>query len=228
MKRAHTARLALAALATAAATLPASRALATIITSTFDNDTEGWTFVGDPNSTLAFTPNGPAGLGGAIQLTDGSQGTTDYFVAPAKFLGDLSAFYHGSQSSELRTSGTIVPDTTDGDLILSGPAGSLFAFFPSGGAVTLDETAPFHFGSATGPDATAAQVQAVLANVTSLKIRADFANGPEVTTLDNFSLSTGAAGGPVPVPTPAAFPAALTVLAALPLATQLRRRARRA
>jgi hypothetical protein len=234
MSRNHTSLLAAAALA--AALIPASRSLGALAASTFDTDADGWTVTDDPGTTLSFTPTDGNPPGAAV-MNEVPAGRTDYFVAPSKFLGDLTSNFGGTLRFDVKPTGDVAPDTVDGDLILSGPAGTLFGFLPvvpipgrfTTETFTLASNADirsthFRFNSATGDFAFNEQIQAVLANVTSLKIRGDFVNGTDTTTLDNVFLAPGASPGPVPIPTPAALPAALTVLAALPLAHHLRRR----
>jgi hypothetical protein len=204
-----------------AAAFPVTAAHAATVSSTFDADAEGWTTVGDVGSTVTAA-------GGAAQLNESAAGVTDFFVAPSKFLGDLAAYYGGTISFDLQTSGVAMVDTTDGDVILTGPGGSLFGFLTNtpiantsvSNSLAFDPATPWHFNAANGAAATAAQIQSVLANVTSLRIRGDYVGGPDVTTLDNVVLASAATA----IPLPAAFPAGLAFLAALPLAKRLRRR----
>ena len=69
-------------------------ASATQILSTFDTDLDGWTSSSGGSTTFATTGGDPGGF-----LRDLDLDNTDMFVsAPAKFLGDKSAFAGGTVS----------------------------------------------------------------------------------------------------------------------------------
>jgi Ca2+-binding RTX toxin-like protein len=55
-------------------------------------------------------------------------------------------------------------------------------------SVNLDDTTAWHFGSAGGALATAAQIQAILTNLTAVTIRAEYENGAENGSLDNVAM----------------------------------------
>jgi hypothetical protein len=70
-----------------------------IIISTFDNDNEGWTNEGGPGQ-LYYHPTG-GNPDGFIEFEDLGAGTGT-LVAPAKFLGDLTAYKTGTFSFDLK------------------------------------------------------------------------------------------------------------------------------
>src|ERR1044072_8484693 len=111
---------------------PAARADA-IVMSTFDTDTEGWSGVSlDASYNLTGTHtvnwNGSGGdPGGHAWRLDPQGGSRLYFVAPAKFLGDLSAAYGGTLNYEVRHSGGTLYNAAD--VILTGGTSPLTLFF---------------------------------------------------------------------------------------------------
>jgi hypothetical protein len=164
---------------------------APIVISTFDAGTEGWTIVADGTGPV-WNP------GGYITTVDLGLGQTIYWVAPAAFLGDQSAAYGGTLAFDLRQSATNGGfDATD-IFLSNGPTTLAFDL------ATNPLTVFTHFavallapgwkvGSIAGPDATAAQMQAVLGSLTSLRIRAEFRSGADTDDLDNVSLNAAAA-----------------------------------
>jgi hypothetical protein len=166
------------------------------IISTFDNDAEGWTHGrGDPNSQVVWSATG-GNLGGCLTLVDQAAGNTDYWQAPAKFLGDLSNTYLGTLSFDLKldTAGTVFSDF---DVIITGSGhqlGGLFDVTPSSTtyntfSIVLQEGPKWYYdGSVFGPPSID-KFQNVLADVTSLQIRGDFLNALEVDSLDNVVLT---------------------------------------
>lgn len=196
------------------------------VSSTFDTGIDGWTLANaDPGSTLMYEATG-GNPGGYILFTDGAEGAYDVFSAPSKFLGDDSAYYNQSLSFDLLTSATADalannPLTlTDGagdsiSLILSAPTVNIWTSY----TYALNTSSGFIFDG--GAAATQQQIQAVLANVTSIHIPADVVyNGPATTTmgLDNVVLG-------VAVPEPSVWALLATTLVLLPLGRRFFRRA---
>jgi len=66
------------------------------ISSTFDNDLDGWTLSGGSSTDLAFNPSG--GNPGGFLRSFGSSPATLELVAPLSFLGDLSVYDGGTFS----------------------------------------------------------------------------------------------------------------------------------
>jgi hypothetical protein len=195
---------------------------------TFDADAQGWLV-----TDIASTP----GVGLAAtwdsanqRITTSDIATWTTFSAPPALLGNQSAYYGGSFSFDLQD--TLV-DANASTVATFGIASGTTALFWFGGApstttlthfnAVLSETdtlwrfggLPTDFNSGTAP--TAAQFQAVLGSLTSLRINADWKTaGNDQSTLDNVVLQS-------PVPEPAQ--ALLWVTGVLVLA--LRRRTAR-
>ena len=179
-------------LSTAACSTPAAAS----IISTFDTDSEGWTAVGDVAGPVTWLATGgnPAGH---IELTDQVIGGVTYFVAPAKFHGDHSAAYGTSLTFDLRQSYPGSPNQfDDSDVILTGGGLTLVFDTPVNPAnnswtsysVLLNDLSGWHVSTLAGPLATQAQIQAALANITDLEIRAEYQTGPDTDSLDNVFL----------------------------------------
>ncbi len=189
--------LATACLLTILATSWTSSALANV-TSTFDTNADGWTHApgGDPDTTVTFSATG-GNPGGEIVLNEAAEGAFDFFQAPAKYLGNDSAFLNGTFAFQLMDNSSI--DDLSAALTLTDGAGDTlthvlptfapgsFVFF----AFTLNQSGGWTYtpSGGTGSAATQTEFQTVLANVSSLVVPGDFHNGPEMTSLDNVALS---------------------------------------
>jgi hypothetical protein len=188
-----TTRIAAAAVALA---LSIAQASADTISSTFDTGAEGWSALdqqtGDYTASWQSTGGNP---GGFLQGTENiALGGTGYFIAPSKFLGNLSAYAGGTLTYDLK----VIQGSdyfSDVDVIISNGANSASwtsNINPVGdGWVTFQvQLNQPNFGS---------NLASVLSNVTEFQIRGEFINGPEVEGLDNVLLST-----PAVVPSPIA------------------------
>lgn len=171
--------------------------------SDFTSNTEGWTVVGDAVTPLWKASGGnPAGYAEAVEQ-DG--GDTWYWAAPAKFLGNMAAAYGGALRFDLRQSS--IDDPFDApDLVLEGNGLTLFyetAHDPdavwTSYSVILQEEVGWRRGGEAPEPATAADMRAVLANLTALHIRGEFQNGADTGGLDSVALN-GPAPGQVRVP----------------------------
>lgn len=184
-----------AAVALAAGVPPASAAGTPLaIRSTFNANDEGWRVVGD---TAAATPtfrSSGGNPGGYVEATDATTGGVMYWQAPARFLGNRSAFYEGRLLFDLRQSATDSQfDDDDVQLIGGGitltldhspnPATSWTRY-----SIPLKETAGWRKGSVA---ATEADMRTALQNVTGLRIRAEFRTGEDSDGLDNPTLTSG-------------------------------------
>ncbi len=190
------------------------------IVSTFDTDTDGWTRGGGDNNSLVGWSASTGNPGGCLTMQDEAAGTTDYWKAPAKFLGDQSAMYEGTLSYDLRLDRT-GQNFADIDVVLAGNGHTLSGFFnftPTTDFTTfsilLKEGPKWHEDGSGGGPPDAAQFRGILANLTGIQIRADYLNGAEVNSLDNVTLA------PVPEPTCGLLLAGL--LPFLPLRRQVR------
>ena len=176
----------------------ASPALASV-TSTFDTGLDGWTHApgGDADTTVTYSATG-GNPGGAAVLTDAGEGTSDYFLAPAKYLGNDSADLNGKFSFQLNDSSSI-DDLTTPLLVITDAAGDTLSHltpstFTSGSynsvSFTLNQNGGFTYTpvGGSGAAATLANFQTVLANTASLVILGDFHTGTETAFLDNVAL----------------------------------------
>jgi hypothetical protein len=171
-----------------------AQASADSISSTFDTGTEGWSALDQTGHdyTASWTSTG-GNPGGFLQGTETNpNGGTGYFIAPSKFLGNLSAYAGGTLTYDLN----VITGTdyfSDVDVIISNgttsaswtsninPVGHGWFTFQ----VQLDQT---NFGS---------NLPSILSNVTEFQIRGEFINGPEVEGLDNVLLRTPTVPGPI-------------------------------
>ncbi len=175
------------------------------ITSTFDTDADGWTFLNSTSSSPGtFNPSG-GNPGGFASFTYASNtfNTTQHWVAPAKFLGNQvvrslgMTFSFSLQQSQAGTS-----SSTAGDLRIEGGARGTIALVYSLPAkpavtpawstytVTLDETFPWRINSTTGPIATRTQIIEVLTRITAIEIRGTYASNATYTSgLDHVVLA---------------------------------------
>ena len=181
------------------ATVPSSAFAA--ITSTFDNDAEGWLAVdlpwpdpGSPPRPLAtYVPThvDDGNGGGYVGISDPSSGPLFYWRAPAVYLGDRSDAYGRMLSYDIANTGVAsFVDLEDVILVGAGltlvyqtheyPA-QVFTHFSIG----LGE-AGWHVDTEEGAAATAEQMQQVLGSLTSLYIRGEYLDGTvEVGLIDN-------------------------------------------
>lgn len=182
------------------------------ITSTFDANSEGWividichiTAAPAQSSTLApFYSSTNGHPGGFIWQDDNHPATCAdssgpawyFFQAPARYLGNRSNYYGGSLSFDIRRHlGTFNPFA---DVILEGAGSRLVRGAGSGSAVDVwtSYTVPiitssnWHTGSLTGAPPSEVEFQAVLANLTALRIRGERNRGADSCDLDNVVFS---------------------------------------
>jgi len=138
----------------------------TLVESNFDaNTVDGWTIQGDAKDLKA--------TGGALQATDKGEGIAWYFVAPAKFRGDMSAAMGGTFEYRFRVSH--VDYDSGEDVTLVGGGITLRFNNPRPSTSWTTYRCPLVPGAgwvnaATGKAATEAEIATVLSNVTKLLI----------------------------------------------------------
>ena len=166
------------------------------VSDNFSTDADGWTHVGDSVTAPAFSSTG-GNPGGFISVSDLANGVGDFFVAPAKYLGNDSAFAGGTLSWDILLSDSA--DGVDPDIVLQGSTESLVYAFPSNNlpkagpwistTATLSISDPnWHLNTATGSAPTASDFTSVLSNVSALEILADYRLGTETDGIDNVAL----------------------------------------
>lgn len=192
---------------------------AQVILSNFNVDSESWTAYGgaDFGASISYSGSGGNGGSGAITLNDPANGQYDYFQAPAKFTGDLSAYYAGTLSFDLKLNPAWDSIAETAMVILTGTYNSStlsIGYLPSTGQYPItgsfttyslalnNSTAWAVVNSSdfvTGTLATTAQIQAVLSTVSSMRILGDWTNSPDHVLLDNVTLTA------IPEPSVIAF-----------------------
>lgn len=166
------------------------------VMSMFPTGDGGWSARGDTAGPVTWVANG-GNPSGHIEIADAVLGGTTYFVAPPRFLDDQSGSYGLSLSYDLRQSYSGASDPFNApDVILVGagrtlvinagpnPANDMWTSY----TVVLTETSGWKLDELGGVPPTKAEMQAVLENLTSLRIRSEFQNGPDTGSLDNVIL----------------------------------------
>jgi hypothetical protein len=167
------------------------------ITSTFDTDAEGWTALnGSTGDPVYFNTGGNPG--GYVRITDGAPATATYFVAPSSYLGDKTMSYGQFLRFDLQTSAGTKSNAALGDIVLVSSSNNLFlnlSTLPATApawtsyALTLDETQNWRRSSIGGPVATKAEIRAVMASLTGIRICGEYVTGPGDTGgIDNVVL----------------------------------------
>jgi Laminin B (Domain IV)/RTX calcium-binding nonapeptide repeat (4 copies) len=171
------------------------------IKSTFDTDTEGWSFIADVKE-FNWVANG-GNPGGYLESVDFTTGQVWYNVAPAKFLGNKAAYSGGTLQFDLKQSSTGSQFDADDVVITGGGVTIAFSTLANPGidwthySVNLDTATDWRIGNAAGVVATQAQINAVLGDITAIHIRGEYIAGPDTGGLDNVVMQ--ASNAPVRV-----------------------------
>jgi gliding motility-associated-like protein len=169
------------------------------ITSTFDTDADGWTFLDSSTPITVNHQSGNGNPGGFVSVTYSASTTTtvESWFAPAKFLGSLVMrslgrdFKFDLQQSIAGTgsSGGIAEIRIENGgnvLIYQLPVKPAVAPSWTSYSIKLDETGGWLWSTTSGSPATRAQLISVLTNVTSIEIRGTFGTNASYTSgLDN-------------------------------------------
>lgn len=167
------------------------------VTSTFNKGAEGWTVVGDVQSS-GFQQTG-GDPGGYLGWVDAASGEDSYYQAPEKFLGEKAAFYGGTLSYDILDTGN---GYTAYDVQLAGAGHTLQYTSPNDGgfptpnswsAASLTLVAANFIDTATNAAPSKSEMKAVLKDLTQLQIRAEYVSGAESGGLDNVMLAAPAA-----------------------------------
>jgi hypothetical protein len=162
-------------------------ASAATITSSFDTDAEGW-FALDAvgHDYTANWQSSGGNPGGYLQgIETDPNGGTGYFIAPSKFLGDLSSYSGGTLSYQLDViSGTDY--FSDADVIISNGSSSV-SWTPNINPVGMGW---YNFQVPLNEATFGSGLASILSDVTELQIRGEFITGAEVEGLDNVMLSS--------------------------------------
>ena len=189
----------------------------TNIVSTFDTDADGWTaeLLSSTNHNNPPINKGPAPLydytsggnpGGYIGSFDIDDVTEPHFVAPAKYLGNKSAYFGGVISFDIKDN--LYPTEGNYDEVeLIGNGHTLFYdnwspnFIPypantwTNWVIPLAPAPGWRLDSydTNAPLATAADFLLVLSNLQELNVSIDLASGDDYGCMDNFRLAPAVA-----------------------------------
>lgn len=198
--------------------LLAIQARAQYIISDFNAGSDGWTAytLADPTTTVAWSANSGNGGSGGLTLVEPANGANDYFAAPAKFKGNLSAYYNGTVSFDLQLN--LAPAGAEAAMIiLSGfdangsplsigylpPSSAQYPVTSGFTTYTLNLNSTTAWAVVNSSDFTTAtlatntQIESVLSNVTDFRIMGDWSNLQDRDILDNVALQ-GVAAVPEP------------------------------
>lgn len=178
------------------------------ITSTFDTDADGWMVISNGTSGIQYSASGHPG--GCVRYTDDFAGPAR-FEAPAKFLGDRSAYYGGliRWDAFSETSGSWFSDPV---ILIGGKITNLWLFYTPpdlGGLSWTTRRVPLVAcgGWLVGPPhsaigntntpATESQLRDVLSGLEHMRLPTDYVDGTDSARIDNIVLLTaGEAGVP--------------------------------
>jgi hypothetical protein len=167
---------------------------ATTIISTFDSDVEGWTNGGTEGAVISQVDSG-GNPDGYLQISPVQAST--HLVAPAAFLGDLSAYDGGTFSwdgiaLDEGNGGGVAGSYAYGVVTVTGTAGSATHLeIPEASRPTLAGgwTGFSHDFTAADFGKTQGEWDAILANVTSITLGGNIYKGAEDLGYDNIALN---------------------------------------
>jgi len=172
------------------------------ITSTFDTDADGWTFLDSSTPITVSHQSSNGNPGGFVSTTysASTSTTTESWFAPAKFLGNLVVrslgrdFKFDLQQSIAGTGSSpgiaeIRIENGGNVLIYQLPVKPAVAPAWTSYSIKLDETGGWLWSSTSGSLATRSQIIGVLTNVTSIEIRGTYGTNATYTSgIDNVVL----------------------------------------
>jgi hypothetical protein len=185
-------------------TIISSVSHAQLVESTFATDADGWLSVTlpypsaiPPTIVATFFPVWNADLGGYISLIDPdgtTTGNTEYWQAPAKFLGAQSVAYGGTLSFDLANPPGFGLFDQEDIILLGGGLTLVYDLGTPPGGNFVHYSIPMSEGGWTrdglaGPAATQTEFLTALSNITQIFIRAEFQLGEDTEYLDNVVLS---------------------------------------
>jgi len=158
--------------------------------STFDANDEGWSLNGDAASKIELRSAG-GNPSGHICGKDSVNGDIWYFIAPARYLGDATKVYGKRLTWDLKQD-NMYQQLKGRDVVLQGAGLSLVFNIKATPAkewtayeARLDDTSGWKVDDAAQPAASVEQLKTVLKSLTSLRLRGEFADGPDAACLDN-------------------------------------------
>jgi hypothetical protein len=162
------------------------------IRSTFQSSKEGWKVVGDP---AAGSPaRVQEGSNWFLRTVDSGGGSAMYWSAPAKFLGEKTAYSGGLLEFDLRQGSSAQQLTTKTDVVLVGNGLSL-TYNLDLNPETVWTTYYVALWAGTGwmkgsSPAAQSDIDQALQSVTALKIRAEYSQSLDTDGIDDVRLST--------------------------------------
>lgn len=166
------------------------------IVSTFDTDDEGWLVVGDATSSVPDWHPTNGNPGGYISADDTAAGGVWFWEAPSKFRGNQLQSFGKNLKFQL-TQNNFSSPFEDRDVVIIGNNKTIIVILEPNPLATwtdytvkLDISANWKINDYGGNPATNADIQEVLSNITSLRIRGEFESGPDTGQLDNVILES--------------------------------------
>ncbi len=203
------------------ASVSATASLSTpLVSSDFETSAGGWVVANGARSFEWVASGGDPG--GFVRARDLRGETLWYFMAPSDYLGDMLSAYGGTLSYRLKSNPTSPPiESAYADVQLLGANGVLLAFgggiVPQAGwtayAVPFVADGSWRIGSVSGAAASEADLLSVLSGLSELRIRGDYRQAVETTSLDSVVIAA--------VPEPGTV---LTILAGLAFMAGIARR----
>jgi len=166
-----------------------------IPSSTFESDDEGWTLSGNGEDTRPELQSSDGYPAGNLCGQDAYDQDAWYFVAPPKYRGNQAAHYGSRLTFDLKQF-TIYNQVKGRDVVLEGSSLRIsynFRFTPGTDwtpySIRLDDASGWVYDELTqnaGAPVTADDFRTLLGDVTILKIRGEFYDGPnDRACLDN-------------------------------------------
>ena len=176
-----------------------------VASSTFDTDSDGWGAVGLPYPTVGppytvIQPSLPTYVvaggnpGGYLENTDNLNSTV-YWVAPAKFLGNVSSVYGGTLAFDLFDAPNDRPLDQEDIIRIGGGKTVVYdtAYNPSADwthyLVNIGKTG-WKVDNLSGAEATQTDMLTVLSNLNTIYIRGEYQLGVDTRGIDNVVLTT--------------------------------------
>jgi hypothetical protein len=172
-------------------TLCGCNGVAAYAASTFDANDEAWQLNGDAAARIELRSVG-GNPGGHVCGKDSVNGDIWYFVAPSRFLGDATKAFGKRLTWDLKQD-NMYQQLKGRDVVLQGNGLSIVFNIKATPAkdwtpyeARIDDTGGWKIDDAAQAAATDDQIKLVLKNLTSLRLRGEFADGQDSACIDNI------------------------------------------